>query len=812
MQILFQDLRYGFRQLRKSPGFSIVAVLSLALGIGATTAVFSVVYAVVLDPYPYVESNRMVHLVVTRKQGEDWWTNFTGPQYQKIRESPSVESVFAQDQWNLTTTGGELPEDVNAVYLTGNAFNHLGVPALLGRGLLLSDGPEGQDPQPVAVLGYKFWQRHYNGQRDVVGKTIQLVRKNYTIIGVAQPRFAWGDGDVYLPLKVTSDPSRGYYVGVKLKPGVSRAAFNAEMQSLFEQFAKETPKHFPAESFRVNVKGFNDRFMQEIGPTLYLLLGSVALLLLIGCGNVSILLLARGAAREHEFAVRSAVGAGRMRLIRQLLTESLVLSLAGAMLGVLLAYKLVATIVDLLPQFSFPHEAAIQINLPVLCFSVGLAILTGVFFGLSPAMQFSRPEVSQVMQASTKKVLGGVRGRRTHNALIAGQIALTLLLLASAGAAIAGFIKLNRSQLGYNPHNVMSVGIPVHDNSYTTWQSRSQYFMQLMQKVAAMPQVKMAGLSTNATPPDNGADNQFEILGKPSAEDQHARLNFVSHEYFPVLQIPLMQGRLWDDSETKRGARVAIINETLAKKYFPAGDAVGHQIRTPNLKADPPITQAIPESTDWFEIIGVVGDALDDGLGKPVKPGIYLPYTIFMPVWTQILVRTEGPPLTILNDVRRQIHSVDAEQQVEAQVASLEEWIMHQREWAQQHLVAMLFGAFAALALSLAAVGLYSVVSYTVAQRTNELGIRMALGAQRRDVLRIVFTSTMFSVGTGVLAGVILSLAMKRIVAQWAQGSSISFVVLLGVTVLLAAVAAVACALPAHRASTIDPMQALRYE
>jgi len=812
MQILFQDLRYGFRQLRKSPGFSIVAVLSLALGIGATTAVFSVVYAVVLDPYPYVESNRMVHLVVTRKQGEDWWTNFTGPQYQKIRESPSVESVFAQDQWNLTTTGGELPEDVNAVYLTGNAFNHLGVPALLGRGLLLSDGPEGQDPQPVAVLGYKFWQRHYNGQRDVVGKTIQLVRKNYTIIGVAQPRFAWGDGDVYLPLKVTSDPSRGYYVGVKLKPGVSRAAFNAEMQSLFEQFAKETPKHFPAESFRVNVKGFNDRFMQEIGPTLYLLLGSVALLLLIGCGNVSILLLARGAAREHEFAVRSAVGAGRMRLIRQLLTESLVLSLAGAMLGVLLAYKLVATIVDLLPQFSFPHEAAIQINLPVLCFSVGLAILTGVFFGLSPAMQFSRPEVSQVMQASTKKVLGGVRGRRTHNALIAGQIALTLLLLASAGAAITGFIKLNRSQLGYNPHNVMSVGIPVHDNSYTTWQSRSQYFMQLMQKVAAMPQVKMAGLSTNATPPDNGADNQFEILGKPSAEDQHARLNFVSHEYFPVLQIPLMQGRLWDDSETKRGARVAIINETLAKKYFPAGDAVGHQIRTPNLKADPPITQAIPESTDWFEIIGVVGDALDDGLGKPVKPGIYLPYTIFMPVWTQILVRTEGPPLTILNDVRRQIHSVDAEQQVEAQVASLEEWIMHQREWAQQHLVAMLFGAFAALALSLAAVGLYSVVSYTVAQRTNELGIRMALGAQRRDVLRIVFTSTMFSVGTGVLAGVILSLAMKRIVAQWAQGSSISFVVLLGVTVLLAAVAAVACALPAHRASTIDPMQALRYE
>ena len=812
MQSLLQDLRYGFRQLRKSPGFTLTAIISLALGIGATTAVLSVVYAVVLDPYPYAETNRMVHLTLTTRQTQDWWAGFTGPQFQKIRESPLVDSAFAQDDWNLTTTGSDLPEDVEAIYLTGNAFNQLGVPALLGRGLLPSDAPEGQDPQPVAVLGYKFWQRHYNGERDVLGKNIQLVHKNYTVVGVAQPRFSWGDADVYLPLKISADPSRGYNVEVKLKPGVSYAAVNGEFQSLFEQFAKETPKHFPVDGFRVKVQGFNDRFMRELGPTLYLLLGSVALLLLIGCGNVSILLLARGTAREHEFAVRAAVGAGRTRLLRQLLTESLVLSLSGAALGVLLAYRLVAIIVPMLPESSFPHEAAIRINLPVLCFSVGLAIVTGVFFGLSPALQFSRPEVSQVMQASAKKVMGGVRGKRMHNMLIGGQIALTLLLLATAGAAIEGFIKLNHSHLGYNPHNVMSVGIPVHDNTYTSWESRSQYFTQLMQKVAAMPEVKMAGLSTNATPPDNGATNKFEILGKPTAEDQQARLNFVSHEYFPVLQIPLMQGRLWDDSETKRGARVAVINETLAKLYFPAGDAVGHQIRMPNLKADPPITQAIPESSDWLEIVGVVGDALDDGLGKPVKPGVYIPYTIWMPPWTQILVRTEVPPLTILHGVREQIHSVDADQQASGHIRNLEEWITGQREWAQQHLVAMLFGAFAVLALSLAAVGLYSVVSYTVAQRTNEFGIRMALGAQRADVLRMVFLSTSFSVGAGIVAGVVLSLAMKRIVAQWAQGSSISFAVLLGVTVLLAAVAALASVLPAHRASTVDPMQALRYE
>ncbi len=812
MQSLLQDLRYGFRQLRKSPGFTIIAVLSLALGIGATTAVFSVVYAVVLDPYPYVGVERMIHPVATTKRGEDWWLSFTGPQYQQIRNSPSVESAFAQDEWNLTTTGSDLPEDVDAIYLTGNAFHQLGVPALLGRGLQPSDAPEGADPEPVAVLGYKFWQRHYNGERDAVGKNIQLVHRNYAIVGVMPPRFSWGDADVYLPLKVTADTSRGYYVGVKLKPGVSHAAIDAEFQSLFEQFAKETPRRFPTDGFRVNVKGFNERFMKELGPTLYLLLGSVALLLLIGCGNVSILLLARGTAREHEFAVRAAVGAGRRRLLRQLLTESLLLSLSGAALGVLLAYRLVAVIVPMLPESSFPHEAAIHISVPVLCFSVGLAILTGVFFGLSPAMQFSRPEVSQVMQASAKKVVGGVRGKRMHNMLIGGQIALTLLLLATAGAAIQGFIKLNHSHLGYNPHNVMSVGIPVHDNTYTTWESRAQYFTQLMQKVAAMPQVKMAGLSTNATPPDNGATNKFEILGKPAAEDQEARLNFVSHEYFPVLEIPLMQGRLWDDAETERGARVAVINETLAKRYFPAGDAVGHQIRMPNLKGEPPLNQAIPGSNDWLEIVGVVGDALDDGLGKPVKAGVYIPYTIWMPTWTQILVRTDVPPLSILHGVREQIHSVDVDQQASGHVRSLEEWITGQREWASQHLVAMLFGAFAALALVLAAVGLYSVVSYTVAQRTNEFGIRMALGAQRNDVLKMVFLSTISSVGTGVLAGVILSLAMKRIVAQWAQGSSISVAVLLGVTLLLGAVAALACVLPAHRASTVDPMQALRYE
>jgi len=302
---------------------------------------------------------------------------------------------------------------------------------------------------------------------------------------------------------------------------------------------------------------------------------------LIGCGNVSILLLARGKDREHEFAVRAAVGAGRTRLVRQLLTESLVLSLGGAALGILLAHRAVTMIASMLPECSFPHEAAIRINLPVLWFSVGLAIFTGIIFGFSPALQFSRPEVSQMMQSSTRKVLGGVRGKGIHNLLIAGQMALTLLLLASAGAAIQGFIKLNHVHLGYNPHNVMAVRNPLHENSHTTWQSHAEYFTELMQKLAAMPEVKMAGLSTNATPPDNGWSNKFELLGRPSAKDQRTAVNWVSKEYFPVLQIPLLQGRVWDQAETERGARVAVINQSMARRFFAAGDALGTTFECP---------------------------------------------------------------------------------------------------------------------------------------------------------------------------------------------------------------------------------------
>jgi predicted permease len=811
MRALLQDSIFSFRQLRKSPGFALTAILSLALGIGATTAVFSVVHGVLMNPYPYKDTDRMVHLVLRDKAGNKRWPGLTGPQIRLVRQARSIESVVGEDDWNLTTTDEDLPEDAAAVYMTPNATTHFGVPALFGRGLIPSDAPDGQDPQPVAVLSHKFWLRHYAARPDVLGRTLRLVHKSYTIVGVMPPRFTWGDADVYLPLKLTEDPKREYAAPLRLKPGASRAAANSELQALLQQFAKDAPSQFPP-SFHVALQGLNDQFVERLGPTLFLLFGAVGLLLVIGCANVSILLLARGSARRHELAVRAAMGAGRGRILRQLLTESLELSVAGALLGVLLAYEGVALIVKWLPEYSFPHEAAIGINLPVLIFSVALALGTGVLFGLSPALHLSRPDLAAVMQASTRRMTAGVRGKRLHGVLVAAQVALTLLLLSGAGAAIGGFARLMHANLGYDPHNAMSVGIPVHDNTYPGWEARSQFFEQIRERIAAMPEVISAGISTNATPPDNGWNTHFEILGKPVPEERELRTNFVSPEYFTVLRIPLLQGRLFDHAETMRGARLALVNQTMAKQYWPQGGAIGQQVRVPQLKGEPPFSPAAPESDGWLQIVGIVADALDDGLRKPVKPAIYVPYTMRMPMFTQILVRARVEPLTVLRAVRAQVRAVNPDQQVMGQVRNLEQWIAGQQEVAQERLVATLFSAFAVLALLLSILGLYSVVSYIVAQRTGEFGIRMALGASRTHVLRLVFASTALSVGGGMVSGVVLSLALKGVLARWSEGSSMDAGIVLAVVALLIAAATAACMLPAYRASSIDPLTALRYE
>lgn len=812
MQTVLQDLRYALRQMGKSPGFTLTAVISLALGIGATTAVFSVIYAALMNPYPYPAADRIVRLTAETKAGPGEWVNLNGPQIQQLRQVPVIESVLAMDYHAMILTGHDLPENVNALGLISTGFDALGVPPLLGRGLLPSDAIDGQEPQAVTVLSFKFWEKHFFSNPDVLGKTLQLNRKNYLIVGVAAPRFTWYMADVYLPLKLTQDPGPMCIVDIRLRPGVTHEAADAALEPLLKQFARGMPKHFP-EHFRVKVEGLNEWVVRGISGTLYLLFGAVALLLAIGCGNVSILLLARGTVRQHELAVRAAVGASRSRLVGQLLTESLLLAAIGAVLGVLAAYGMLAGIQTVLPRYAFAPEVVIHINLPVLFFSVGVALATGVLFGLWPALELSRTQAGQAMQLNVHRVAGSVRGRRAHNALIAGQIALTLLLLAAAGSAMEGFVNLMHQPLGYDPHHVMSVGIPLHENSYATWAARAAYFEQLRAKVAEIPGVNITAISTNATPPRNGWDSRFEILGKPADEQQMGSINMVGPGYFRTLHIPLLEGRVWNETENQDGAHIAVINRTLARRYFPKGDAIGHSLKLPDVEDRPPgILSAANIADSWLLIVGIVDDARNDGLRNPIKPAVYVPYTLSMREGTQILVRSEVPPLTLLHAVGAQVAAVNAEQQVYNNVEDLDSWISDEPEWQQEHLAAWIFSVLAWLALALAAVGLYSVVSYTVAQRTNEFGIRMALGAQRGNVMRVVFASTLGSVGTGILAGLVLTLAMNTILAKWAQGHSHDPRLLLAGALLLSFVSGCACAIPARRATEIDPMTALRCE
>jgi predicted permease len=807
---LLQDIRYAWRQLCHHPGFALTAILSLALGIGATVSVFSVIYGVLLHPFPYRDVDRLANLSIRDpRQGNLYDVSLSGEQLHELKKVHAFESLATWRSRFLVVTGGNIPENLNAFYGIGETFPSLGVSPLLGRNLGPSDSPEGQEPQPVVMLHYRFWQRHFNGDPAIIGKTLELNHKQYTIIGVTRPNFTWDwAADVYLPQTMKD----GGGVVVKLRPGVSLSAADAEVQPLLDRFAKEHPLDFQPGS-KVDIRSLTYETTQNMGSTLYLLFGAVAMLLAIGCSNVSILLLARGTARQHEFAVRSAVGAGGFRIVRQLLTESLLLAISGTALGILLASRLLSLIVAWLPEGMFPRDVAIHINLPVLLFSVALALLSTVFFGLVPALQMAKPEISHIMQSGTKRTAGSVRGKRLHGTLVAAQIALTLLLLTAAGAAIDSFIRVLRIPLGYDPHNVVAVGIPLHDNTYMNWQARVNYFEQLRASIAALPDVISASVATDGAPPNNGWEQRFDLLGKSSAspDAQYAKFNLIDQDYFHTLQTPLLEGRVWTSSEVAHGAQLAIVNETFARQYFPEGSILGHSIKPLDLRNDPGVLNA-PAAGGWMQVIGVVADSINAGIDHPIRPAMFVPYSTELWMGTEFLVRTRVAPETIENAIRRQIDRINPDQQALGTIASLEKWIRDEPVWARGRLTSALFAGFSILALILSAVGLYSVVSYSVAQRTNEFGIRLALGAQKSDVAKIVLASAGLSVGLGVAAGLALSLSLNRVISSWVGNTANHPLIVLSVSFLLIVIAVVACLAPARRASSVDPMTALRCE
>lgn len=810
MQSLLQDIRYAFRQLRNHVGFALTAVLSLALGIGATVSVFSVIYGVLLHPFPYADVDRLANLSLRDQNGNIFDAGFAGEQLRELQKVSAFESLATWRNNFVVVTGRDIPEDLNAFYGIGETFPTLGVPPLLGRNLGPSDSPDGQEPQPVVMLHYRFWQRHFNGDTSVIGKTLELDHKQYTIIGVTRPNFTWGWGaDVYLPQALSNKFGGG--VVVKLRPGVSLPQANAEMQPLLDRLIQEHPLDFPKNS-KADIHLLTWETMHNMGSTLYLLFAAVAMLLAIGCSNVSILLLARGTARQHEFAVRSAVGAGGIRIVRQLLTESLLLAVTGTALGLVLASRLLALIVAWLPPGMFPPDVAVHINMPVLFFSVALALLATVFFGLVPALQMAKPEISHIMQSGTKRASGSVRGKRPHGTLVAAQIALTLLLLTAAGAAIDSFIRILRLPLGYDPHNVVAAGLFLHDNTYTNWQARVNYFEQLRASIASLPDVTSISV-TDAIPPNSGWEQRFDLLGKPSVspESQYAKFNLVDSEYFRTLQTQLLQGRIWTPAEITNGAQLAIVNQTFARQYFPEG-VLGHSLKPLNLRNEPPNVLTAPGAGSWMQIIGVAADSINAGIEHPIRPAIYVPYSTQLWLGTQFLIRTRIAPDALQNSIRRQIALINPDQAAFGAMASLEKWIHDEPVWARGRLISALFAGFSVLALVLSAIGLYSVVSYSVAQRTNEFGIRIALGAQKSHVSKIVLTSAGASVGLGIAAGLILSFGLNRFISSWVGNTTNHPFIILSVSFLLIVVAVMACLAPARRASSVDPMTALRCE
>lgn len=811
MHVLLQDLRFALRQIVRNLGFSLTAILSLTLGIGATVAVYSILYDAVLHPWPYAGIDRIVDVWITDNAGHDGDWGLTGPQIRQIRQAHSVEDAVADAGTEKMLTGSDVPEDVLAVEFSGSHFQFLGMSPLLGRYITPADDPNDADPHPVVVLSYKFWQSHFQGDPKVVGKTLELDHKAYSIIGVMPVRFTWVGGQVYVPLNMASDETHRYSLKIKLKPGVSFSAANAELGPLYQQFSKQTPNVFPKQ-FKTSVRGIAETYTHDLKKTMLLLLGAVMLLLAIGCGNVSILLLARGTARQHEFAVRSAIGASRTRIIRQLFTESLLLSLTGAACGIFLAYRSIGFIVPRLPEYSYPYEADFHINLPVVFFSIALAVVSGIVFGLFPALQSARPDISQMMQGTTRRLTGSARGRRLHTALIAGQIALTLLLMTAAGAAIQGFVHMLRVPLGYDPQNVMSIIIPLADNTHTTWADRNQYFTQLRNVVAQTPGVEVAAISLNATPPFTGWTLPVSILGGSASQLQEARMEFVGPEYFNIIHIPIAQGRIWNQSEVARGATLVLVNQAFVRQYLNGQNAIGHSLQFPRFAHLPPIFVAEQGITNAMPIIGVVADSANDGLGKPAAPAVYFPYTVLTVPGVEILVRTRGNPLALVHTLQKQIAAFNPNQQIAGNVRDLQGWIERQPEYARGRLISILFGAFAVLALVLAAVGLYSVVAFTVVQRTSELGVRVALGAPRSHVLKLVGLSAGTSVGIGILAGLALSFGLSRFITRWIQYGTRDPMLALAVSFILICVAALASLIPARRALRIDPMTALRCE
>jgi putative ABC transport system permease protein len=817
MNTVLQDVRYGIRMLVNSPGFTLVAVLTLALGIGANTAIFSVIDAVLLNRMPYPDAGRLV-MVWEQNPGRGWFRNVISAAnfLDWKRQNHVFAKIAAIHDGSYDVSGKGEPVEVSGEQVSADFFSVLGVRAALGR--VFSPEEDQPDGSRVVLLSNGLWMERYGGDAALLGRTINISRIPYTVIGVMPPGFyfpPWGDrAQLWIAGLDLRQPGRtwhDYRSIARLKTGITMAQAQAEMDTIARRLEKQYPEQ---KGWDVQLASLHEEVVGNTRPALLVLLAAVSMVLLIACANLANLQLGRVAAREKEIAVRSALGAGRQRVIRQLLTESILLAVAGGGAGLLLAAWGIALLKVLAPE-NTPGLGQAGVHTGVLGYTLVLSVLTGIAFGLMPALGASKVDLNQSLKESGRGTTAGRHSNRLRGLLVSAEFALALVLLVGAGLLIKTFVNLNQVDLGLDPHHVLTMRIALLGPGYQERSRQTAFFRQLLQKVGTLPSVTSVAVIDGAgLPPDGGNGDSFLIAGRPippPSEFPDAVNRVISPDYFRTMGIPLVRGRNFTEADNQAAPHVIIVNEKLAREHWPLGDPIGGQLTFPGIEnLDLPGGAKLQPTR--FSIVGIVRGERNRGLEVEPEAEVYLPYsqqpTFYAP--QTLVARTSVDPQSLLPAIRHQVELLDKDQPI-SDVRTMDE-LVAQAE-AGHRFPALLLGIFATLALVLAGVGIYGVTSYSVGQRLNELGIRMALGAQRTDVLRLVLGRGLALILIGIGMGLAAAFGLTHLMSSMLYGvrptDLATFAV---VSLVLAGVAMLASYIPARRAATVDPMVALRYE
>jgi putative ABC transport system permease protein len=809
----WQDLRYGVRTLFKDRRFALLAIFALALGIGASTVVFSVVYDGLLNPFPYKNANGITVFQIhdANDTGVRGRGAFSFPEFMDYREQNRVFSdmVGTAHTMVLYSPSGGLQE-THGSYVTTNTFPILGVQPLLGRWLTDGDGKPGAPP--VAIMSFQSWKEQFGGDPKILGTAMTLNGVSRTIVGIMPPRFRYFGSSFYFPLSLSRDSPdaidefnrpRWVVAEERRKPGVTYQAVAADIDVIAQRLAGVYPKDYP-KRFNIHVDSLASDVVGDSKAMLFVLLAAVGMLLLIACSNVANLLLARSTVREKEIAVRASLGASRGRLVRQLLVESLALAFGGGALGCVFAYAGIQLTAAIIPSM-LPGEAVVELNRVVLLFAMGVTLLTTLICGLVPALHSVGGDLNARLAGTAKGANSNFRHGKLRASLVIVEVALSIVLLIGAGLMMRTLHALMHVDLGFDAKNVLAVEVSFPNGTYATIEQRKSFFQQVLARIQAVPGVTSAA-ETISLPPYNGATSDVTVPGKTHTESWQTRFDVSSEGYFQTLGIRLFRGRLLSASDVDAGRYVAVISQSFAQKYLGPSDPIGQKFK---FSAFDEIAQTPHDA--YFEVIGIVNDIRNNGVGEQPMPQVYVPYTITAYANRAVVVRTAVDPLSVLKSIREQIWAVDrnvALTEADTLTHYLQQFTYSQPEFGLESL-----GAFAGIGLLLAAIGVFSVMAYTVSLQTHEIGIRMALGAQRADILRMVLRKGLGLVLAGILIGLAASVAFTRMLASELWGVSASDPwTFSAVVMVVVAVGAAACFLPARRATRVDPLIALRYE